>query len=859
MLRKQLLILLWIWTIPTLYAQQQRISLNVSAQPLSKVIKQLTDSNGLQFAFSSDQVDLSKMITLSFQNLVLEEGLHRIFSNTGIAFIIHRNAVTLYRDESYRVTISGHIREKGSGELLIGVIVGADPPKAGAVSNAYGFYSLSMPPGEYILLFNYIGFQPFSKKIALRSSQNIDIELSPATDLEEVTVKADVESGLKVNAFAIRLQEIREIPMILGERDVLKYALLSSGIQKGNEGNSYLYVRGGGPDQNLILIDDAVIYNAYHFLGLASLFSGSELRNAELIKGGFSSKYGGRLSSVLDMSVKDGNRDRFGLDATIGVISSRLMVEGPIVKNKSSFIISARKSYIDKISGWVSKDQSTVLDYGFYDVHAKISTDIGKKDRLMLSAYIGQDAFKTNPEQNIEAKDDGIKWGNHTASLRWNHQFSGKLFVNTSLSNSYYESRTAYAETDGLSLLNNSRAISSAINDYTLKTDIDFFLGSSHRFRFGGGYTKHFFSPITSYHDYVADTSSIKDQSYSADEAFGYAEWGFKISPKWTLTSGLRFSYYKNNKAYARAEPRINLAYNPGKNWVLTSSYSVMNQYMQLIPTSSIGFGLPNDIWLSSDENLSPQQSQIVALGITKKNIANGLFSFTAEGYVKRMNNVVSLRENASLFQVLYSAYFGTNIDKWSELTTQGSGQSYGMEYMIRKEGKHFQGMLSYTLSKTMLHFETLNAGNPFPASYDRRHDLGVFISYRTNKHWKFSTNFVYGTGNAISLPVGEYYTFNTSLASSLAPSYPLFDYEHKNNYRMKPYHRLDISIQYLHLIAQKVESTIEFSIYNVYNRANPFFYQLEQEPTPNGKVKNVLKQVSLFPIMPSISWSLKI
>jgi hypothetical protein len=854
MLQKQLLLLSLLLTLSVAYAQQ-RITVSVQAQPLSQVLAQLTRTYAIDFAYSSDQVDLDKKVTVSFENKTPEEALKKIFANTGIAYSISGNLVALYRDENYRVTISGTIREKGTGELLIGVIIGADPPKSGAVSNAYGFYSLTLPPGEYVLHFNYIGFQPYSKKITLDQSQELNLELIPATSLSEVVVNANQQNDLHTNAFTIRLQEINSIPMILGERDVVKYAMLAPGVQKGNEGNSYMYVRGGGPDQNLILIDDATIYNAYHFLGLASLFSGAELRNAELIKGGFSSKYGGRLSSVLDMSMKDGNREKLGIDATVGGISSRLMIEGPIVKNKSSFLISGRRSYINKVSGWIAQDDSKALNYGFYDLHAKISTDMGRRDRLMLSAYLGHDAMQTNAEENVSAKDDGISWGNRAASLRWSHQFSGKLFANTSLVHSYYNSRMAFAETDGASNITKTTAIQSAINDIGLKTDLDFLPSPKHRFRFGSGFTRHYFAPVSSIHYNNPDSSYEKNRSHPANEAYGYAEWNFHFAAKWLVTSGLRLSYYQNQVAYKRAEPRLNLEYTPFTDWTFNTSYALMNQYMHLLSTFN-GFGFPNDVWVSSDEHLKPQQSHLVTLGMRKKNIANGLFSFTAEGYYKLINNAVDMKENQSLFNLLV---YGDNTNTWSEITTQGTGRSYGMEYMLRKEGKQFTGWISYTLSRTTMQFDALNSGNPFPATYDRRHDIGVYLSYRLKKHWKFSTNFVYGTGNAISLPVGEYYAYGSGITSGFTPAFPLLDYEKKNSYRMKPYNRLDIAIQYDHLIAKKIRSTIEFSIYNVYNRANPFFYQIEQQASESGPGTRKLQQISLFPIMPSISWSIKI
>ncbi len=836
-------------------AQQKGITLHEKNKPLSAVLLAIKAQSSVTFSYSSDVIDLNRTVSVNVANASIEEVLKKIFHNTPIAFSISGDQVLLYKNAQYKVTISGYLREKGTGELLIGATVSTLPPYAGCVTNAYGFYSLTIPADTFLLQFNYVGYQRVDKQIVATESKQINIQLEPNTSLNEAQVKAEQEKReLSLNKITVPLQEINNIPMILGEKDVVKYIMLAPGVQKGNEGNGYMYVRGGGPDQNLILIDDAVIYNAYHFLGLSSLFSGNELRKADLYKGGFSAKYGGRLSSVLDMSMKDGNRERLGFDAMAGVISSRILVEGPIKKDQSSFLFSMRKSYINEVARLLSGNSEDVLDYRYYDLHAKIATNIGARDRIMLSGYLGKDALSNNSSSGLSADEDGISWGNRAISLRWNHQFNGKLFANTSLVSSYYRANIAFGDIDYSSGAKSSSKVSSSIQDYTLKTDVDYLMNKKHQFKFGLGSTLHNFISTTS----LASSQSLSyfsENKYQTPESYGYGEWQYNPTNRWFFTTGLRFSSFTRNKTYYRPEPRVNIKYQNKTNWQFNVSYALMNQYLHLISTFN-GLGLPSDVWVSSNDKLAPQKSNLVTLGVVKNNLYNGKLAISLEVYGKQMNNTTALKEGASFFQVLPISNVGFGVSSWEDLATQGDATSYGAELMIRKFGKRLEGHVSYTLSRTTMHFDEINNGNTFLANFDRTHDIGIYVSYKQGKHLRLAANWVYGTGNPISLPTGEYYLEDPINGGMLDVSYY---FEKKNNYRMQSYHRMDLSIQYISRLANKYESTIELSLFNIYNRANPFYYELDYDnklaPPSEGRR---LQKVSLFPIMPSLSWGLK-
>lgn len=840
-----------------LSAQQANITVNTGNATLKSVLHEIEVQSGYTFSYSSDLIDVNQQAELIVSQVSLEEALDRLFKGKPIDYRIAGKQILLIPRGNGRATISGYVREAGSGELLIGALVYTVPPAAACMTNAYGFYSLTLPTDSYTVQVSGLGYKSQTHRISLDHEVRMDVTLAPSSNLEEAIVTADAgKKRIQLNKVEVPVGEIRTVPMILGEKDVAKYMMLFPGIQKGNEGNGYIYVRGGGPDQNLILIDDAVIYNAYHFLGLASLFSGAELRSAELYKGGFSSRYGGRLSSVLDMSMKDGNREHLGFDATIGVISSRLMVEGPIQKGKSSFLLSARRSYLNQTSGLLSKSDQNLLDYRYYDVHAKVSSELGKQDRFMLSAYLGRDGLDNQSGGAFDLKDDGIEWGNQAVSLRWNHQFSGKVFSNTSLVSSHYSSRIAFGEEDASKNARSSSAVESSIQDYTLKYDMDWIMTSDNRFRFGTGLTRHYFKPLTSIRYFNPDSLVEDINDYSADEKFAYGEWSYKPAKFLEITSGIRVVNFSNGTNWVEIEPRFQIRYTPKRQIEINASYAAMNQFLHLI-TAFNGFGLPADAWVASDNRLSPQHADQVSLGMVVHDIRKTGIAVSVEGYYKNTQNVVAMREGTSFFQVLPQTYSGKQVKTWSELATQGNAESMGLEWMLRKTGERIQGHISYTLSRTTMQVDSINLGRTYFATFDRRHDLGVYLSYRAQKHWQFSGVWVYGTGNAITLPSGEYFVVIHEPGGT-SYNWPDTYYDKKNGFRMQDYHRLDLSVQYTHQLFKRYTSIIELSVYNAYNRANPFFYQIESEDQTNGTGKRILQKVSLFPTIPSLSWTVK-
>lgn len=836
----------------------QNITIKAKNQSIKAVLEQIESKYDYQFAYSTDKVNLNKQISVNFHNIDLAAGLKLLFENTNIAWQINKKNITLFINPDAQLTISGYVKEHGTSELLIGVMVLVNS-KVQVFTNSYGYYSVTLPSDSHQIQFSYLGYKQAAQKIYLNENKQIDIFLQSNNELGQVLIKAN-QLGDKhkvLNIIDVPLKEIANVPMILGEKDPVKYIMQSAGIQKGAEGNSYMYVRGGGPDQNLVLIDDAVVYNAYHFLGLSSLVSGNELRSAELVKGGFSSKYGGRLSSVLNMSLKDGNKQKISGQVSTGILASKILLEGPIIKNKVSFLVSGRRSYIDQLGKLLNNSdfQIDILGYYFYDLHGKISIDLNKRNKLFFSSYLGYDNFAIDGSNT-----EKIAWGNKTFVARWNHQFSAKLFSNTTLSNSNYQTNI------GMGILGNIgdsivSTLNSAISDYTIKTDLDYYLQANHQIKFGFGLSQHSFAPGITLNNLKTAKNEVIGQSYQTLDMFSYLEWQYQISNRFRTISGLRFSQFYNQKKFFRAEPRVNIIYQASPSLTFNASYSLMNQYLNLV-SSLNGLGFPTDIWTASGNELQPQRAHLFSAGVYKNNLIKNKITISAELYYKNIQNTTMLKEGASFLQLFpNNGFSGVNngVSSINQLLTQGNCTSYGAEFMLKKHGKRWLGNISYTLSRTYMQFENINRGNEFAANYDRTHDLGIYLMYKTQKHFTFSVNWIYGTGYPLSLPVGEFITFQHNPQQGSTPTTPLYDYEGKNNYRFRAYHRLDLGIQYHQIIAQKLESTIELSFYNAYNRANPFFYQIDsKEIHGGGGYRRFLKQISLFPIIPSISWVLK-
>ncbi len=756
-----------------------------------------------------------------------------------------------------KFTVSGYITETGSKENLPGVTVYIPKLKTGTSSNNYGFYSITLPKDSLDIIFSYVGFK--AKKISVNLDKDIsfNIELG-AQELAEVVVTAEqskkVSQETQMSTIDIPIEQIKQIPAFLGEKDVLKVIQLMPGVQKGSEGSTGIYVRGGGPDQNLIILDEAPVYNANHLFGFFSVFNGDALKSVELIKGGFPARYGGRLSSVIDLQMKDGNKEKIHGEAGIGIISSRLTLEGPIIKNKCSFLVSARRTYIDAlIYPFLPKDNKG--GYYFYDLNAKFNYVISDKDRVYLSGYFGRDKFYFRSKYYDSETKAGLDWGNATGTLRWNHLFHSRLFSNLSLIFTNYQlgiNETEKYKTDYFSL-----KYISDIRDLGAKYNFDFMPSPNHYIKFGIASTWHHFVPQALVVKSSNPNDDFKSKSRPIDTYEGgiYVEDDWRVTEKLKMNIGFRLSAFSSRgDNFFNPEPRASVRYLLGNNFSIKSSYAVMNQYLHLL--SNTGIGLPTDLWVPATNKVKPQQSQQIALGLAK-DLTDQNLTITLEGYYKWMKNVLNYKEGSSFLDVNDNSNVEGQSD-WQDKVVSGTGLSYGAEVLIQRKVGRFTGWIGYTLSWTWLQFDSLNFGVRYPARYDRRHDISVVGIYKLNDHITISSTWVYGTGNAITLPLSSYAVEQHSpvLGSGLGYTYPssVNDYGKKNSFRMAPYHRMDIGIQF-HKKLKRCIRTFEFSVYNVYSRQNPFFYYTEYNYNFR---RSRLMQVSLFPIIPSVSWSYK-
>ncbi|MFN8713594.1 MAG: TonB-dependent receptor [Bacteroidota bacterium] len=756
-----------------------------------------------------------------------------------------------------KFTISGTVREAGSLEKLPGVTVANLRTRSGTATNNYGFYSLTLPKDSVELLVSYVGYKPVKKVFYLRADTVINIDLG-IIELQTVEISAEQQESIsestQMSQVSIPVEQVKQIPALLGEKDVLKVLQLMPGVQKGQEGSSGFYVRGGGPDQNLIILDDATVYNAFHLFGFFSLFNGDALKSIELTKGGFPSRYGGRLSSVLEMQMKDGDRQAFHGEAGIGLISSRLLLEGPILKGKSSFVVSGRRTYIDLLTIPFQKafNPDVLAGYFFYDFNAKANYEINSKNTLYLSGYFGRDKFYSRFKTGFDDDQSkaNLSWGNATGTFRWNHIWNSRLFSNTSLIFTNYQLGINVREefdTDFFELNYNS-----GIRDYSFKYDFDFVPSPKHYIRFGLMTTYHQFRPSA-----IVVTDSYGGSLEEKARLIEAWESGLYFEDDWTVTSrlkvnaGVRISHFTaQKKHYWRPEPRIAARYMLRENLSLKASWAVMNQYLHLL--SNTGIGLPTDLWVPATKRVNPQRSWQGAFGVAQ-DIPKYKLLLSLEGYYKRSFDIIGYKEGASFLAVGDLGENGEPIS-WEDNVTPGQAWSYGVEFLVQRKFGKFTGWIGYTLSWTQLQFDSLNSGKKFYARYDRRHDLSVVGIYKINDHITLSATWVYGTGNAITLPQAE---LSLPVHSPGTPNggnnWFITDYGEKNSFRMAAYHRLDVGIQF-HKKLKRSERTFELSAYNVYSRLNPFFYYVGYDRQGNRR----LRQVSLFPIIPSVSWTWK-
>lgn len=763
-----------------------------------------------------------------------------------------------------KYTISGYIKDARNGETLIGATVALKDNAKGISSNQFGFFSITLTEGKYELVGSYVGFQPLSIPIKLDSDKNIDFDLSPREALTEVIVSSNKRDANVKNAqmgkFVLPIEQIKAIPAFLGEADLLKTIQLLPGVRNAGEGSAGIYVRGGGPDQNLIMLDDAIVYNTGHLFGFFSIFNSDAIKNVSLIKGGMPPQYGGRLSSVLDVAMKEGNDKKLQVDGGIGLIASRVSIQGPIKKNKSSFIISARRTYIDALTKpFVSKNsQFGGSGYYFYDLNAKMNYRFSEKDRLYISGYVGRDVFNfVNGQKSLQVN---IPWGNATGTVRWNHVFNKRLFGNTTaIFNNY--NFTFQALQNSLNI-----KLASGIRDFSLKQDFDLYPFTGHKVKFGGLYTLHRFTPsvVSGGQDSVI-FRPLNPQSKYAHEAALYIQDDWEVSDKVKINFGLRYSgfqqigpykiyqtdkdgnrldssVYSNGQSvrkYGGLEPRFTLRYAITDETSIKASITKNFQFIHLVSNS--GTTLPTDLWVPSTYKVKPQISWQYSAGLFK-NFKDNMYETSVELYYKNMQNQIEYQEG----------YTPNTLEDTENFFTFGRGWSYGSEFFINKTKGKLTGWIGYTLSWTWRQFSQLNEGEKFPSKYDRRNDISVVGIYELNKRWKLSSTFVFGTGNAATLPQ-RFYLVNGVLTQ---------EYSRINEYRLPSYHRLDFAAIYnpkKNVYRKKLKTEWIFSVYNLYSRRNPYFIYFDQTGSPYDGSLNVQgKQVSLFPIIPSVTWNFK-
>lgn len=752
-------------------------------------------------------------------------------------------------------TVSGYVRDSASVESLIGATVTLYGTQLGTVSNTQGFYSLTLPGDTLLIEARFVGYKRKVVSLVLLRDTIINFKLKSGQLLEEVTVKStgvNAETRSNLNSHLLKTDQLKLLPTLLGEADILRTIQLLPGI-KGSEGSTSLYVRGGGADQNLMLLDGVPVYNASHLFGFFSVFNADAINHTELFKGGFPARFGGRLSSVIDIHMKDGNMNKHMAETAIGTISSKVTVEGPVKQDKSSFIFSARRTYIDLLAApFINKNTDVRTGYYFYDLNFKFNQIIDHKNRLYFSNYYSSDLAYGKSKDLFGGQDasDAINqqyklgWNNTISALRWNHIFDPKLFGNIAASFSKYrfEILQEYGAETSFSNVSSSDYISS-IRDWSLKLDFDYLPHPDHFVRFGVNQTWHRFVPGT-----VKNISATLGESLTgsailqAGEGYAYIEDAWRMSSKLSVNVGAHLSAFRvGNKTYYSMQPRVSGSVQLPRNYAVKSSFTTMTQYIHLLTNS--GVGLPTDLWVPSTARIPPQQSWQVTTGIVKS--IDTRYEISLEGYVKQMHHLIEYLDGENYLNV---------VDQWEDkVASDGRGTSRGLEFLAQKRTGKTTGWLGYTLSKTSRQFADLNLGRAFPYKYDRRHDISLSVNHSFAKTKSLSLVWVYASGNAVTLPVATQQTLTNNFDSRYTfDGYGTY-YGERNSNRMNAYHRLDLIFSWS---KEKKwgERKWNVGLYNAYNHLNPFYIEVGRDDQQN--IKYI--QYTLFPILPSISYIAK-
>lgn len=899
--RVTLVVMMMIFSLSGLQAQTNRVdetrmvTLNMQKASVREILDEIQKQTGVTFSYESSLLSGLQKTTFRADDEALTDCLTRLFANLPVVYKMTGNVVVLKRKPK-QVTVSGFVRDKRSAESLIGTSVYEAHSRVGTASNNFGFFSLTLPPGDITIRSSYIGYTSHQHILnGLERDTVLTIELEPSASLEEVVITGqsnDKQSVLstQMGALEINQQTIRSTPVMFGEADIIKTLQLTPGVSAGTEGTAGMYVRGGNVDENLFLIDGNPVYQINHIGGIFSAFNPEAISGMDFFKSGFPSRYGGRLSSVVDVHTKEGNMKEYHGSASIGLISGNLNFEGPIIKDRTSFNIGLRRTWLDVLSApavaianKITKKDGTRLRarYAFHDLNLKVNHIFNDRSRMYLSLYNGNDVLKGGstdfPDQDSDNNynydsDLSLRWGNIMATAGWTYVFNNRLFGKVSGVFTRYHSRLRNTEHDVVGNEGDEdysdsfreNETNTGITDFGLRTSFDYLPASAHHIRFGGDYLVHRFHP--EYNRSVAyekneETSVEIGREFANDLLWGH-EAGVYAEDDWTLSSavrlnaGLRFSLFNvQGKTYTGLEPRVSLRWLLDDNLSFKASYSRMNQYVHLISNSFIS--LPTDAWMPVTRKLKPLISDQVSAGFYYN--LNKEYNFSVEGYYKTLDNLLEYRDGHT---------FTPSFVNWEDKLTAGEGRSYGAEFMVRKETGRTTGWVGYGLSWSDRQFDELNQGARYPARFDNRHKLNIVVMHKISPKVELSAAWSYASGNHVTLSLENYYENGTGSPTNndnhyMDASESIDYYEGRNNYQLPAYHRLDLGIKIYRPKKKGRMGIWTVSIYNVYSRMNPFMIYKSDKTVPDpgssyGKNVPVFKTIGIMPIIPSISYTYK-
>ncbi len=821
---------------------ERPVSLSIEDTPLSNVLEKITDLTNAQFVFDKRVIPLGQKVVLKIDNQPLRQVLDKLLEGTNIEFSAFENQISFFRKKSPKFTISGYVRDRSSGEALIGTNIYEVNSLKGTTSNEYGFFSLTLEEGMQEIVWSFIGYQERQDSIPLFANILKTVYLNQGNELKEIVV-VPVDSVYQNEALPPSLDfgenltseissaQVEEMPALLGENDVMRSFTLRPGIQSGNEGSNGISVRGGGPDQNLVLLDGVPIYNAYHLFGFVSVFNSNAVNRAKIYKSGFPARYSGRLSSIMDIRMRDGNMKRFHGGLNLGLLSGSIFFEGPIVKNKGSFLITGRRTWLDILARTLINANSFVRGgYGFYDVNIKLNYKINHKNRVFASLFTGSDTYfrEALGATNGSVQDNNRQaWGNAIVALRWNSILTPKLFSNTTITFSDFFNKIENNHVFYSNLSESTRydfSSNSKITQLGLKMDFDYSPVSNQLIRFGFGYSRHKYLPSEVINSIAFQgtetlTSSSSPIVYSND-IYVYAESKIAISNKFSIHPGLHLSGYFNEEiVYLQPQPRLLINYDFNSNNHISASYSRMGQSVHLLTDPGIGF--PSDIWVPSTKKIAPEYADQVSLAYIRNMKKD--FQLRFEVFHKESNNIIEYEEGASFFNS------STN---WENKVESGNGRSFGAEFLLERTKGRTRGWVSYTASKTTRKFEELNSGKRFPYRFDRNHDVSIVLNHKFGPKIDMGAVWVYATGNAVSLSLQRYQSLDATtgfLTNITNVPEDIFYFEERNNYRMPATHRLDFCFNF-HKEKRLIDRTWTVGIYNLYGRQNPYTVYAKKE-----------------------------